>query len=461
MTEGARACAAYALFVRCWLQRKCALSAFAAAWCALLLGAQHTPPPSAKSGADRPLNVDHYARGIDGQLMNLMRFTDTPRRDGVARWMQALGIPKSCEQCMDERFNNLVLQHNAVLDAQAPEYVRQSADLGALAQSFDSSRSSMLSGAAAAVNSRAEKLRASLEKVELDFIDDVAQCITAFGGEDCAARTPADVSALLEPMRQAAARRYAREWRIGSQWSNLDLRWVVEALPPDLLNTQLRDTTRAALAEYDLQLTPLVKQYGASYLRLVAKIAEASAKLNADLIDRPAFVADTKAARGRSVNAARAIRLLNERTAQVLTELMPPAASRSFAKLVKQRAFPDLYPDPTSLDGFFDRVLSDVDVRAPEHPDIADTVLQLRSGYEAECASVNQRLEALAVESAERAARNDPSRREEDRQEYLALVVSRSKISKRWADAVLAAMPEASVERTRHALPDLQAEREQ
>jgi hypothetical protein len=152
--------------------------------------------------------------------------------------------------------------------------------------------------------------------------------------------------------------------------------------------------------------------------------------------------------------------LLNERTAQTLAEVMPPAASRSFLKLVKQRAFPDLYPDPASLDGFFDRVLADADVRASEHPEIAETVFQLKSGYEAESAALNQRLESLAVESAERTARNDVSRREQDRQEYLALVMNRSKVAKRWSDAVCGAIPEASVQRTRHTLPELQADGE-
>lgn len=415
----------------------------------VLHGSQKEPPPSTRLGPDRPRNMDHYMRGIDANFLGMQRFGDAPRREGTMRWLRMLGIPKSCELCIDERFNSLVTEHNAVLDQHAPDYVAASAAAGAIMQQGGADAPAELAGALANMGARSERIRAALERVELEFVDDLAKCIKAFQPTE-SAMDDAAIETLLEPMRLAAKRRYFRELQTVCRWALVDLRWVLETVPAEHLNDEVRAAIRPALLEYDVQLTPLIRQMGAAYQRMTAKSTEMHARLSVDLIDQPAFASEVRPTRIRLANAARAVRVLNERTLQTLAEVMPPAVAREFTINAKYRAFPELYPDPTSLVELFDGLRDDGEVT----PEVRAELVQMRQSYDAECLAANTRLEAVCIESAERHTRGDDGGSRNQSGSFQELLIRRTEMDKRWAAAILGVVPEEVMQRYRGKIPE-------
>jgi hypothetical protein len=335
---------------------------------------------------DEPRSMHHYVRE-HGAGANM----DVPRRplqrSEVERWGHILNASDAQRQFMLIEYERFVERHNAFMDLEAPGYLALGQKLAEVIQTEGVSSPAVVE-LGREVDQANVRLRNQLIAVENSFIDTIEPILTPEQAE----RVPL--------LRHDARRRNCRTFRSFMRWIDIELRDIWTATVAEMASPEYARHVEAILADYEPQLTALICRRADLQFELRAELRANRIARTEGVITFAEANARYQRIMRRRLEADRAVRQLNEATAERIASALPEDLGSAFVVATKQAVFREVYPDRTQVHEFMNRVADDDEIG----DDQRFIVSQWRDAYAVEHKRLCDELESLCVEWGERSS---------------------------------------------------------
>lgn len=360
-----------------------------------------------------------------GNLMNPAAL----QPEDVERWGKMLDVNEQEMMHLNQQYVQYVSRHNQLMEIDGKAYLQTCSELGNLIRT-DRLTSPAVLQATRDLHAQARRLQDNLERLELEYIDSLLPGLTEAQSE------------LVYLFRNEASRRQSRSFPFLDRWSNVDLRFVWEAMLSDVVNEADRVAMDTLLADYETRVTPLLDRLARQLSAASVEILELMVAEGSGGVDSETATSRHTAIWNRVGNAFESVRTATHvAVIQASNVLSQPIADRFVAE-AKMAAFPELYPDDGDLERLFAKLLSGGELDDQKR----NEAQSLRVGYREEYVAICQRLESLCIEWGDRRSRGKSgSQRQFLAEELQPLLTKRDEVSTRWLELLTAVVGEDAI----------------
>lgn len=333
---------------------------------------------AALASHENPKTLRSYATpGTASVSVGAIPVERTLTRAELEQWTSRLGATPAQATIIQARFDEFVIEHDAMMDRLVPPFLAAGASLSAAMEQYGYGSSEFVA-AEGDLYRRLRGLMDEAERLELRFIEICAQSLNA------------EQQKWVTRLRAAASRRKSLSVPAYSRWLTIDLCPIAEQAREALSDARQREAFEALLDAYDLERSQLLARWSKVWLdgaaRLSQEFSSRIAEGRGDDEPHPVW-----AARLRAVKSIRALHL---RTVEALGNALPPTETAKLKQRVREALYPELYPDPDAAFAVLTAVASDEGLPADLRASVHGVIAGLEQEYAKECAKLESYCDA-------------------------------------------------------------------